>query len=357
MKYKIGFFYNTPHYHSLYYTFESDHFEFKLSSLSYEGNHPHQYSNMGYYSFDYPVIYEEDDMGRMVNARLLSSIPVHEQHTLTGKGFEILIPPRNGDTPKVFLDGTCLIEGNDTEDKTTIFNNTVLFYFSIQFYSLAVKNPVLPEDKLKACIAAMKEIRLYLNNLDLYKELDSLSVRVYGHLRCKIGDDDTYSVYRIADSSSEVIRKDSYLSSLIGIGEQCIWRESAYSGHLESDAWKYLSEEGYLRGTYDNEMLEKEKNRIIKLYSEDTHIGHLLYDRYQENQRKTHFAYTWDSKLNDFKRILYQGFNFDRIEGNIKLQKMTYPLGSSGYKTVSSDTQESVLKEINTYLFTLTLVK
>lgn len=357
MQYKIGYFYNTPHYHSLFLTFVSDHLEFKLSSLSYEGNRPPHYSNMGYYNLDYPVIYEEDDMGRMMNSRLLSTIPVQEQHTLTGKGFEILIPPRNGDAPKIFLDGTCLTGGKDSKDPTTIFNNTVLFYFAIHYYSLTVNNHTLPEDKLKACIAAVKEIRLYLNSFDLYRELDSLSVRVYDHLKCKVGDNDTYSVYRIADSSSEMIRQDSYLSTLIGMGEQCIWRESAYSGHLESDAWKVLSEEGYMRGTYDKEMLEKEKKRIIKLYSEDEHIGHLLFDRYQENLRKKHFAYTWDKRLPDFKRILYQGFHFDRIAGNIELQKKTYPLGSSGYKTVSSDTQDSVLKDLNTYLYPLTLVK
>ena len=345
MLYKLGYYFNIPNFEGLMLTFEDNHLVFRLGSMSPLNGNLHYY-NMLYYSFDYPILYNADD-GRVSSALLLDFIPVRERESLTGKGYEIEIPPRDGSVPKLFLDGTCLIGDAESRDHTTIFQNTVLFYHSIQKYSLLANKPSKPEEYLSECIKTVKEIRSYIHALDLNKELADLSVKVEDHYRSKIGDYDHYTAYRYADCSSKLIRNDTYLKSLVGLGEFCIVNERVYGGPASTIA----------TGVYGKELLDAEKDQIISQYSEEEHIGHLLYDRFLEDERRRRFAFSWGRKLSDFKKILYQGFHFDKIEGNVELQRKTYPLDRRGYSTISSETIQSVLKELNEYIGQLTIVK
>lgn len=68
MEYKIGFFYNLPfsdnHSNRIIIVFETDHLKFKMVNPSLLPRL--HYSNMTYYSFDYPIIYSEDTLGNIV---------------------------------------------------------------------------------------------------------------------------------------------------------------------------------------------------------------------------------------------------------------------------------------------------
>ena len=343
MLYKLGYFFNIPNYAGLILTFENNHFVFRSGSMSPLNGNLHYY-NMSYYSFDYPVLYNADD-GEARSALLLDLIPVRERMGLTGKGYEIEIPPRDGSVPRLFLDGTCLIGNAESNDRTTIFQNTVLFYHSIQKYSLLANKPSKPEEYLNACIKTVKEIRFYIQTLNLYNELADLHIEVEDHYRSKIGDSDNYSAYRITVCPSEIIRNDSYLQSLVGIGTKCIVNERVYGGPVSKVA----------TGVFSKEQLEIEKNRIISQYSEEEHIGHLLFEKYEEDKRRRYFAISWSRKLPDFRKILYQGFHFDRIEGNDELQKMTYPLDCRGHTPISPEIRNNVLKKLNDYIGQFTI--
>ena len=345
MLYKLGYLYIVPNYGGLVLTFENDHFVFRSGSMS-PLNGDLKYFNMGYYSLDYPVLYEAREE-RACSVLLLDSIPVRERKELVGEGFEIEIPPRDGNTPKLFYNGNCLIGGTDSKDHTTIFHNTLLFFYSIQRYSLRANYPTHPEEYLKSCIMTVKDIHSYIKSIDLRKELADLKIRVKDHSRCKIGDYDNYTADRFVECSSELIQNDAYLNSLVGLGESCIVDERVYGGAPPT----------VFTGEYGEEMLEKEKDRIVMQYSEDEHFGHLLYDRYNEDLRRRRFAYMWDLMLPSFKKILYQVFHLDRIEGNAQLQAMTYPLDQRGYTTVSHDTVRIVMEELNDYIIPLTIMK
>lgn len=343
MLYKLGYYFNVPNFKGLILTFERNHFVFRMGSMSPLNGDLHYY-NMSYYSFDYPVLYCADD-GRVSSALLLDLIPVREKKNLIGKGYEIEIPQRDGSVPNLFLDGISLIGNTESKDQTTIFQNTVLFYYSIQKYSLFANKPSKPEEYLNACIKAVKEICSYIHTLDFYKELADLHIKVEDHYRSKIGDYDNYTAYRYADCSSDIIRNDSYLKSLVGLGQSCIVNERVYGGPFPK----------VTTGVYGKEMLDAEKSHIISKYSEEEHIGYLLYDLFIEDERRRNFAFSWSRTLSDFKKILYQGFHLDRIEGNVDLQRMTYPLDSRGYTTISSETLNSVLNNLNDYISQITV--
>lgn len=376
MKTKLGFYYNLPFedYHNYLFlvTFENGHLAFRCFPNRRQRLGYIHCSNMSYYSFDYPVLYKEDEAGNVSEMVLIRDIPIVTKDTLKNQGLEIYVPFYEGKsfdsfgldeivlglgkmTSNSFFDTSIYYDGQDLFSKTGTKESFDFFFFKI----------VLIEYVLDVIVNKTKGYAWSLSSMDFYKErvsklkeyidsinldsiLDGYKVYVEEYFRHKIGDDDSYSVYRTASVDKPV---DLYLSEILGIGEHNIYSDRGYCT-AESMALT-----GLVTGDYAGDDLEKEKNRIKEEYSKEVHLGTLLSALCSTIQTGIKYLPPIERALELFKSTLYDDFKLNAIsnEGR-KLERNFYPFHQTIRDRIKEEQEmnrlNSITKETTQNTFT-----
>ena len=354
MGYRIGFFVQTvsgysSHPYRLILRFIENHFEFQR--IDFALNPKVQEYGRGWPVFiGEPVVFFEDSDGTISNTTSFSAIPIRERKEIENNGLEFLVPSINEVSPLLLFNGQiaipCLEEGN----KEQLFTSSLVLYHIIDtFYTNTFKTEA-PDQCLKACKDAVRRFHHYIDNINLYAELATLKVVISDYLRTKVGDDDTYYVYRDASISSSIINSDTYLRQLVDIGHSELAKESGYTNHLEKYTWDILSKEGYVLGELKEDSLEKEKQRILARYSFDEHLAQLLYEGYQEEKRKQFISKKLIERLPEYKNAIMSQFHLDDIRINDDWRKKLRQWGVPNYDS------ERILSEMNEILKRITTV-
>lgn len=156
----------------------------------------------------------------------------------------------------------------------------------------------LEEEKKKV----VRNFKKHIDSFDMNKILSSLYVNVWDHLRTKIGDDDTYSIFREAKLLDESIIIDDYIKKIIGLGKECIYKDSGYTNQLERYAEGFL--EIHPLGVYSGETLEREKQRILSMYTKEEHMAFLFYEQLFKQQKCSQEIAQWRRTLNNAEEEL-----------------------------------------------------
>lgn len=119
------------------------------------------------------------------------------------------------------------------------------------------------------------DIETYIKRLDIPKIYSSLKIEIYESHQKKLGDDDSYYVWK----STSIKTEDPYIESLFSIGNELLYSETAFS------SWQQLKEEsGYKDSDFgvQDEEIKKAIERATKLYSYSNHHSILLALKLQE---------------------------------------------------------------------------
>lgn len=357
---KLGYFYNLPfsdtwprHDNRLVLAFREDHFEFKLINPNLVKHL--EFSRMSYYSFDYPILYSEDSSGNICHIDFIQDFSTRYHNELTGIAKELYVPfmqssktsnpcnklkdttasilTQNSLHPTIYINGLDLvsideddyytIKRGETPDSTEIYSNlfyrTAITYYALYKIVRSIKEdsfrlglytlPVNPEPNsfYPSCIRLAKE---YVNSVNIKDILSDITVEVTESFRHKRDDDDSYSVWRTASVKDELVKKDLYLSRLLGLGTQRIYHDSGYCS-AESMALKDL-----ITGIYEGASLEEEKNKIMSEYSKEEHIGSLLSETFSEIMNNQHHLEALETALGTYRNILAENFRMSAISNN-----------------------------------------
>ena len=274
------------------------------------------------YYLGLPVVYMQSKDGVISDIFPVKDIPVAQKESLNGKGFEIEIPSGKDDSPKLWLNGKCIINYTDPSQPIPMFSNAVmLIHIGEAFYKQCHKFTNLASFE-EASVNKVKELSSSIKAINLHKELEGLKVRISDYLKTKVGDDDTYYVYREAYVDSPIIKNDTYLSNLVGLGEREIARDSGYSNNLAFNIWNSLSAMGYYMGEYDEAKLEQEKLRIISNYSFEEHLGTLLGETLYDYRRKESLSEKMKDDIMVYTSILNEQFHVADINKNDEWRKL-----------------------------------
>ena len=300
MIFKIGFFYNLTHSSShdnrLLVVFDDNHISFKLFDSLLIPRKLNLY-NLGYYDFSMPVIYREDDKGDIVELLFFRDIPVYSDLSRRD-GFYIFSPSIEwGNVPEyscdlnllsdvdVLYNGQSVIDGNiiGAKIQSSIFKIVVQFYL-VRNRVLLLRRESEPMTLMEPYLEQINEIKSYIDSVNISEIISDLHVSVEDFLRTKLGDDNTYYIYRTASVSNPLASEDQYISKIIGIGRTCIYKDCGYTNKLELYSSDFIKE--HPLGVYFGEILENEKKRILSKYSKEEHMGFLLADRFIERERR-----------------------------------------------------------------------
>jgi hypothetical protein len=299
---------------------------------------------MNYYSLDYPIVYKQDKLGQLNELTFLSSIPLRGRHSLTGIGLEFDIPLKHTiKESSLWYNGQRLFS---IKSKENMLYKAIIYCHTIYTYYSQVNKWLSEEERIECYIELVNAIERYLDLINLDDILSDLNVNVYGHYRCKIGDDDTYTVYRTASLSSPVAKNDMYLKSLIGVGTKEIDKDSGYTSQLVRYSKEYLSSKGISFGNYSGNVIEKEKERIKSMYSRQTHFAYLLYCHELDIKYEKLSARGLIGLEENFKNFLEEGFHISFFDKNKEIERMTYPLEHIHETTKA----QAVVDGINLYI-------
>ena len=152
----------------------------------------------------------------------------------------------------------------------------------------------------------------HINSCDIIQTLNSLYVEVTDYYRSKVGDDDSYYIYRTARLQDDTIQCDSYIKQLIGLGERIqIYKDSGYTNQLVSYARDFLKIHPI--GIYEGEVLEAEKQRIIKSYSREAHMAYLFYEQLDKQKDALQTKSKWENIRLSAINELYKDFAIDKL--------------------------------------------
>lgn len=332
MGYKLGFYYNLPFDGYQDYLFivvyENGHLAFKcLPNRRQRLGYIHC-SNMSYYSFDYPILFKEDEAGNISELALIRDIPIVTKTELKNKGLEIYVPFYEGKSFEIyglddrvlglgkmtsnnFLDTSIYCDGKDLFSQTQSKGSLEFYFYKILLvkYVLSVivgrtkgySWTLSSMDFYKKRITKLKE---YVDSINLDDILEGYKVNVEEHFRHKVGDDDSYSVYRTASVEKPV---DFFLSDLLGIGEHNTYSDRGYCT-AESMAIPDL-----VTGDYAGEDLKKEKDRIKEEYSKEVHLSMLLSSLCATIQDGIKYLPPIEKALESFRSTLFEEFKLNAI--------------------------------------------
>ena len=277
--YKFGFFFHLPAngrlYQELVLGFDGEIFRFYFVDNDMIPNKYH-YSTDIYYKLNLPILYRAQG-NKVTNIIFFNDLIIEDltEKSICSQQIKVIV----GDSS----------ESNDLIDGSkSIFDNNYLTEREIEFGKLILEKFISNQyiDKLKADVTyisasdlhrehkwkgVVKRFKEYINSVDLEKILTSLWVKVWDYHKTKIGDDDTYYVYREAKLLDGTIITDPYLKNIIGLGKECIEKESGYTSYFPRPNIPF--------GVYENEVLVAEKRKIIGKYSKEEHMGWLFYNQ------------------------------------------------------------------------------
>lgn len=298
--YRFGFFFHLPANsrlnQELVLGFDNDRFRFYFIDNDIIPNTYH-YSTDRYYELNICVLYS--NLGEQVTDIIfLNDLNIEgllRNNISPNPQIRILVG--KSDESNDLINGTKSIFDNDRlTPKEITFGKLVLEKFVSGQYISKLKidatyisaSDLYIEHKWKGIIKKFKE---YIDSIDLEQMLNSLWVKVWDYHKTKIGDDDTYYVYREAKLLDGTIITDPYLKNIIGIGEVCIEKESGYTSFFQKPNIPF--------GVYENEILAEEKRRIICQYSKEEHMGWLFYNQLFKQENIKRDIANWDKREKD----------------------------------------------------------
>ena len=391
MDYKLGFYIHLPyscgfpsHENRILLTFANNHLEFKLfkPSLIKLG----YYSDMTYYSFDYPVLYLEDQYGDIEEITFLSEIPFKFANESHYDDKEITLPFWVKDTmynpceklrltigskeysygihPTININGQDIVKfdnasyeqvkyGKIPQNKdfySNLFSRAVITCYVLKSfikqikedsYQLGYFKPKFNNAKSDFYSQCINEAKQYIDSICIVDILHDLSIEVKEFFIHKRGDNDTYCVDRIASVSSPVANKDSYLRELIGLGTREIYSRSAY---CTAESMKLND---FVIGVYSGDHLEAEKQKIISQYSKADHLGRILATTFSRLMGSQYLLPVFERALDAYNQILMDCFHLDVISNeDRKFQQHYYDLQS----TYASNPQRTIT-ELNSLIY------
>lgn len=277
--YKFGFFFHLPsnsrQYQELILGFDSDQFNFYFVD---DNLIPFKYHNLSsqYYELNLSVIFKNSGskVTELVFLNDLDVISIKDKGLNSNSNFRIII----GDTKEShdLLKGqSSILEALKGNERAYELSKLLLerFICNKQIATLRNELKISPNDRYfpqrwQGVVNSMVE---HINTIDIESLISTLWVKVWDYQRTKIGDDDTYYVYREAKLLDGTEITDPYLQHLIGLGEVCIEKESGYTSYFPRPNIPF--------GVYEGEDLENEKRKIIDSYSKEEHIGWLFYNQ------------------------------------------------------------------------------
>ena len=271
--YHIGFFYHLPktwrNGTDLVLGYDGNKFRFYFVSNSII---PWKYRDMinSYRNLSFPILFKEDGDNA---SEIYFMSDIFKDGTKDGNYFQIV----RGDNIKdsfISLNGHNILDIYPYTEKEVKLLNLVLIQFLLlkKIVDLRSKLTITPFDdsfrkhKWKSITSDFKR---YLDTIDIKHIVSSLYVKVWDHHKIKVGDNDTYDVYRYAKLNDDSVVIDEYLKDIIGLGEVCIVQESSYTGNFSRPDIPF--------GVYEGDVLEAEKQRIISNYSKEEHMAWLFY--------------------------------------------------------------------------------
>ncbi len=357
MEYKIGFYYNLTHLSShnnrLIVVFNDGHLQFRLINPDILKKYHLRFTNLtSYYSFELPILYKEDYDGEIEDIIFFMDLPNLSSLNSNISGFSIGEPEMQVRGTILYFNGKDFFHDEiNRNSPELIFSKAVIHYYAVRKKVLFLRNEARPEILIDPYLDFVKKAKSYIDTIRINDILSDLQVSVKDYLRTKIGDDDTYYIYRNAEVSSPIVKKDEYLQRVIGIGSICIYKDSGYTNKLEMYAEEFINEHPI--GEYTGELLEKEKQRIIANYSKEEHMGFLLAKRFIEKENNRAYELPrWESILDEAYKDLFLKFQLKNISNDDRnFEKRMYVLTnrfSDAKKEV--DAINEYIKDITTYI-------
>lgn len=349
----------THHHNRLVATFVDNHLEFKLVK---DDVWIHFYERLEYgrYKFDYwrvfdyrnykndclnyPIIFLDDNDGIVQELFFLSDVPLAKKNQ-TIEGFSISYPSKEACNTILYYNGVKVF--NDEANPSSaeqLFYKTVINHFALQ-----KQVEFIQEESKSTCEYFLnddvKHIKEYLDTLDLNEILSDLKVKVDEWHHVKLGDDDTYGIFRIVSVSNPIVKEDRYLNRIIKPGQETIYEVSGFSSwrELRYEASDFL--EQHPLGEYSGELLEKEKQRILSSYSREDHLIHLLIKRFEDRDKYRSELPVWEKHLQEARNILINKFHYNEL---LRINDPNCKSGQYGFSNTHDMVKE--LSSINAYI-------
>lgn len=312
--YKFGFFYHLPDncrlYQELVLGYDGKTFSFYFIDANIIPSKYHHLTD-NYYELNLAVLFKS-------KGNKVTDIIFFNDLNIEGLTKECISPNTQikviaGDsveTNDLIDNSNSIFDNHLLKDKEIEFGKLILERFISNQYISKLKNDttyisasdMYRDHKWKGVISKFKE---YIDSIDLERILDSLWVKVWDYHRTKIGDDDTYSVYREAKLLDDTTITDSYLKYIIGLGKECIERDSGYTSYFQKPNIPF--------GVYENEVLAAEKRKIIDKYSKEEHMGWLFYDQLFKQEALKGDLDNWEERRKSALKVLENRFCYTEL--------------------------------------------
>ena len=209
----------------------------------------------------------------------LRIIPVYEnEHNITNKGIEIVFSYKENLTVSLYKDG---VKQSITENES----NLLVWYYLYNTYKKTSEETYWNHISLtKQNIEKQRLlIEKSLETFSIEDVLNGLKINVREVFINKIGGDDRYYIYKTVQTNYPIEQLDSYIQNYIGIGDREIYKDSGYTSAYN------LSLKNFIIGEYNEEQLNKEKEKLIFNYSKEKHIQALLMDYIVDKAKPTFY--------------------------------------------------------------------
>ena len=299
---------------------------------------PCKYKNLAcnYYDLSMPVLFKSENQIDAEDIIFLSDIPIIDFPTISNSFY--ILSGKTNPIPILQYSGKDLITLYNYSEQEQRYIQLFIeaHYIKIRLKEISEENFKLKQLSKEAHkIKFLKDIE-YILNIDISKILSTLSVNVWSSHRCKIGGDDSYSVYKDIDINDKSIYLDPFLKELINIGHHCILKESGYTSYFPHPEITF--------GEYKGLDLENERNTIKAKYSKAKH----LYWYFQANKKDKPIneiiTSKWEDKLSELNNALTT--DFFNVKSLLKRIDQRFFLGLNR----PWDDSNKHLEDLNNYL-------
>ncbi len=241
----------------------------------------------------------------------VDDIPIGFRH----KGFCISMDA-DGVLPILLKEGNNFVEHYIEGDKSIEFIDLMINYVFLQREILNLKQSLdffhFPSSESTRSNVISK-FKKRLDSFDIKNILSSLTVELCEYYSSKIGSDSSYCVCRIASLQDKSVIVDDYIRSIVKLGRQEIYEETAFAPVLElkENAQSFLTANPL--GLYSGERLAKEKRKIIAKYSREEHMAYLFFEQLVKNERETEALLKKEKKISEILEKRNKYFYYDKL--------------------------------------------
>lgn len=343
--YKIGFFYHFPSTYTteneLVLCLSNNGFQFYLVNRKLL---PRKWTkkNTAYYKLSLPVLCQTDKY-HVAEIHFLHDFPIFSDKR-DNENFYFVADNTFEKMPMLLLDNESIFEYISNYKEKAIAQ--LLINCTVAQKQISSISKHLIYESYKDLKGKKEKIlwnfKKHIESYNLEKILSSLYVRVWEHYRSKIGDDDYYNIYREGKLLDDSILVDKYIEEIIGLGKQCIYEDYGYTSQLQIHAKDFL--EQHPIGIYHGDILEKEKQRIMAMYSKEDHMAYLFFDLMSEQHKLSQLLLKWKKFLEETEITLNKKFSIEKLSS--MHQGFFYSFSKHGNHT-------ELLIKINKYVYGL----